>query len=316
MNAQHIIDAYARIRHQIHTTPVMHSRLLNERLGCEVILKCENLQKVGAFKARGAANAVLQLTEAEVIKGVATHSSGNHGAALAFAARERGIPCWVVMPANAPQVKKDAVAAYGAQIIECESTLAARESTLEKTVQATGAQFIPPYDDERIIAGQGTAALELYQQLAEQGQPLPEFLLAPVGGGGLLAGTALYSKSVAPGVTVIGTEPKGADDCARGFNSKQRVTDAKPNTIADGLRTLVGETNFPIICDYVDEVLTVSESAIIEAMALVWTRTKLIIEPSSAVPIAAILENPTRFAGRRVAVILSGGNVELGQLPF
>lgn len=316
MNVQQIIDAYARIQHQIHKTPLVQSQLLNAVLGCEVILKCENLQKVGAFKARGAANAVLQLSDAAAAKGVATHSSGNHGAALAYAARARGIPCWVIMPANAPQVKKDAVAAYGAHIIECEPTQAAREATLAASVQQTGAEFIPPYDDERIIAGQGTAALELYQQLAEQAQPLPDFLLAPVGGGGLLAGSALYSKATAPGVQVYGCEPAGADDCARGFAQKRRVTEAKPNTIADGLRTLVGEINFPIICEQVDDVITVSEQAIIDAMKLVWTRTKLIIEASSAVPIAAILERPNTFAGRRVAVIISGGNVELSQLPF
>lgn len=313
MDLQDIKAAAHRIAGSVHKTPVLTSALLDQLLGCQCFFKCENLQKVGAFKARGASNAVLQLDSITAAKGVATHSSGNHGAALAYAAKNRGIPAYVVMPSNAPQVKKDAVAAYGATIIECEPTLAARESTLQSVVAETGAHFVPPYDDERIIAGQGTAALELFDQM---GPVHLDIVIAPVGGGGLLAGTAVCSKGLHRSVLVYGAEPAGADDAARGFAAGVRVVDIKPDTIADGLRTALGVKNFELIKTHVDDILTVSEAAIIQAMKLMWTRLKIVVEPSSAVPVAAIIEHPERFKNRRVGIVVSGGNVELSELPF
>lgn len=311
MDLNDIRVAAQRIAGQVHVTPIMTSHLIDQLLGCECFFKCENLQKVGAFKARGACNAVAQLSDAEASCGVATHSSGNHGAALAFAAKIRGIPAYVVMPSNAPQVKKDAVAAYGATIIECEPNLPAREQGLRHIVATTGAHFVPPYDDERIIAGQGTAALELLEQAPEL-----DMIMAPVGGGGLLAGTALAAKGLKPDIIVFGAEPEGADDAARSFHSGVRVTEVDAQTIADGLRTTLGATNFAIIHESVDDILTVSEANILLAMKLMWTRLKLVVEPSSAVPIAAILQHKARFKDKKVGVVISGGNVELSQLPF
>ncbi|MBB3167369.1 pyridoxal-phosphate dependent enzyme [Simiduia aestuariiviva] len=304
-----IEQAATRIAEHIHQTPVQTSQLINSALGCQLFFKCENLQKVGAFKARGALNAVAQLSSSGA---VATHSSGNHGAALAYAARIYGRQAYVVMPSTAPAVKKAAVAAYGATIIECEPTLVAREATLAQLVSETGAHFIPPYDHPHIIAGQGTAALELMAQVT----PALDCVLTPVGGGGLLAGTAIAVKGCAPGVQVIGAEPLGACDATDGFRSGQRVTEQTPNTLADGLRTTLGELNFAIMRAHVDNMLTVSEADIVAAMALLWTRLKLVVEPSSAVPLAAVMANPDRFAGKRVGIILSGGNVDLAQLPF
>lgn len=304
-----IYAAQARIQRWVHRTPVLTSALLNKALGCELHFKCENFQKVGAFKARGAINAVAQLTGVDT---VATHSSGNHGAALAYAAQVFGLKAIVVMPDNAPAVKQAAVAAYGGQIVTCRPTLADREAALVQVVEDTGAHFVPPYDHNQIIAGQGTAMLELLMQVA---QPLSA-VLVPVGGGGLLAGTAVAAKGCRPELQVIGTEPAGADDATVGFNRGQRVTQATPNTVADGLRTLVGVRNFDLICANVDAMLTVTEPAIVEAMALLWTRLKIIVEPSSAVPVAAIMEHAEGFKGQRVGVILSGGNVDLAQLPF
>ncbi|UTA47162.1 pyridoxal-phosphate dependent enzyme [Simiduia sp. 21SJ11W-1] len=305
---QDVVRAADRIRPFVHQTPVLTSALINEALGANVFFKCENFQKVGAFKARGAINAVAQLTGAHA---VATHSSGNHGAALAYAAGVFGLTAHIVMPSNAPAVKKAAVAAYGGNIVECEPTQAAREATAAQLVEETGACFVPPYDHAHIIAGQGTAALELISQVPE---PL-EIIMAPVGGGGLLAGTALAAAGV-KGLRVIGAEPAGADDAARGFKTGVRVTEQTPNTIADGLRTLVGVENFAVIKNHVHDILTVSEAGIIEAMALVWSRLKIVIEASAAVPVAAILEHPEIFRGARLGVILSGGNVELTALPF
>ncbi|BFM10536.1 pyridoxal-phosphate dependent enzyme [Simiduia litorea] len=311
MEFNHIKMAAERIQGLVHVTPVLTSQLIDQSLGCECFFKCENLQKVGAFKARGACNAVSLLNAQDAALGVATHSSGNHGAALAFAAKLRGIPAYVVMPSNAPQVKKDAVAAYGATIIECEPNLPAREHELARVVQSTGAHFVPPYDDERIIAGQGTAALELMTQA-----PDLDIVIVPVGGGGLLAGTVLAAKGIRADTLVYGAEPAGADDAARGFRSGQRVVDVEPKTIADGLRTTLGQVNFIIIKNHVDDILTVSESGILEAMKLLWTRLKVVVEPSSAVAVAAILEHKETFSGKKVGIVLSGGNVELSQLPF
>jgi threonine dehydratase len=303
--------AQERISSHIHRTPVIHSRLLDQRVGCEAFFKCENLQKVGAFKARGALNAVLGLSEADAARGVATHSSGNHGAALAMAAGVRGIPAWIVMPRNAPQVKKAAVSGYGGVIVECEPTLVARETTLEKVVAEHGAHVVHPYDDPRIIAGQGTTALELLEQLENI-----DAVVIPVGGGGLLAGMATVIKALQPTIEVIAAEPAGADDAFRSFGLGYLVPQENPDTIADGLLTSLGVRNYAIIRERVDTIVTVEDSTIIEAMQLQWTRLKTVVEPSGAVTFAALLEHPERFRGRRVACVISGGNVDLERLPW
>lgn len=303
--------ARERIATYIHQTPVYRSQLLDSHCGCELYFKCENLQKVGAFKARGASNAVLSLTDAEAGAGVATHSSGNHGAALAMAAARRGIAAHIVMPANAPVVKKAAVAGYGANIIECEPTLAAREDTLARVVSDTGAHVVHPYDDARVIAGQGTVALELLEQVADL-----DVIVVPVGGGGLLAGVAVAMKQRNPRLEVVAVEPEGADDAFRSFGLGRLVPQTNPNTIADGLRTSLGQLNFPLIQQYVDTIVTVPDAIIVQAMRLQWSRLKTLVEPSGAVSFAGVLEHSERFQGRRVAVVISGGNLDLDQLPW
>lgn len=303
--------AYQRISPHIHQTPLATSRLLDRICNCSLFFKCENQQKIGAFKIRGAVNAVFSLSVSEADNGVATHSSGNHGAALARAAQIREIPSFVVMPVNAPQVKKDAVAGYGAAIRFCEPTLKAREEMLQQVIDETGAVFIHPYDDVRIINGQGTVALELCQQV--QGLDL---LLAPVGGGGLLAGVAVAMKALSPQTLVMGVEPEQADDAYRSFRSGSRVTQHSPDTVADGLLTTLGELNFPIIRRSVDDILLVSEELIVKAMKLIWTRLKQVVEPSAAVPLAAVLANSDQFSDKKVGLILSGGNVDLDNLPW
>lgn len=320
MTAQQTVDLFAiddieaareRIAGAVHRTPLISSRLLDARSGSELHFKCENLQKVGAFKARGASNAVLGLADVEAAAGVATHSSGNHGAALAMAAANRGIPAWVVMPESAPAVKRAAVEAYGATIVPCESTLAAREETLASVLAAHGAHAVHPYNDLRVIAGQGTVALELLEQLEHF-----EVVAIPVGGGGLLAGMALAIKARAPQVEVIGVEPAGADDAFRSFGLGQLQDVGRPNTIADGLRAGLGPLNFALIQRHVDTIVTVSEEAIVEAMRLQWTHLKTLVEPSGAVSFAGVLEHGERFRGRRAAVVISGGNVDLDRLPW
>lgn len=303
--------AHQRIQPFIHRTPIMTSEAINALAGCHLYFKCENLQKVGAFKARGAANAVMKLTDVEKAKGVATHSSGNHAAALARAATVAGIKSYIVMPSNAPEIKKKAVKSYSGEIIECEPNLQARETTLKEVVSRTGATFIPPYDFLDVIEGQATCALELLQD-----QPGLDVVLAPVGGGGLLAGTALSTHYLSPGTQVIGAEPKGADDAYRSFQAKQLIPMEGPKTIADGLLTSLGKHNFAIIMDHVAGILTVEENEIVDAMRLVYERMKLIIEPSCAVPLAALLKHKEKFEGKKVGIILSGGNVDLGKLPF
>lgn len=304
--------AAQRIKAYVHRTPVMSSRLIDTEAGCEIFFKCENLQKVGAFKARGAHNAVLCLTPDQLARGVATHSSGNHAAALALAASHFDVPAYIVMPENAPATKVAAVRAYGGQITFCESTQAARESTLQEVCASTGASFIPPYDHPDMIAGQGTAALELAEQLT----PPPDVLLTPVGGGGLLAGCAVASKALWPGTAVIGAEPAGADDALRSFHSGQWQPQPAPHTVADGLRTALGQLNFQLIRENVDDILSADDATIIRATRLVWTRMKLVIEPSAAVGLAVVLAHPHRFAGKRVAIVFSGGNVDIDQLPW
>ncbi len=275
------------------------------------MLKCENLQKVGAFKFRGAANAVFALSESEAARGVATHSSGNHAQALALAARLRGIPAYIVMPDNAPAVKKAAVKGYGGRITFCVPNQQARETTLNRILSETGAALVHPYDNPLVIAGQGTAALELLDD-----HPDLDALIAPVGGGGLLSGTALAATGISPGIRVIGAEPEMADDAYRSLQAGKIIPSLNPQTIADGLLTSLGELTFPIINNHVEQIVTVSEKAIIEGMRLIWERTKLIIEPSSAVPIGLLLEGKIDLSSLKVGVIISGGNVDLEHLPW
>jgi len=308
---ENINEAHDRIKKYIHNTPVLTSRSINEITGCEIFFKCENLQKVGAFKFRGASNAVLSLTKEELAKGVATHSSGNHAAALALAARNVGAKAYIVMPTSAPQIKKDAVTGYGAEIIFCEPTLEARETTLNKVVEKTGATFIHPYNNYTIIAGQATAAKELIEEVGEF-----DIVMAPVGGGGLLSGTALSTNYILPNAKVIAGEPKGADDAFRSLRDGKIYPSVNPRTIADGLLTSLGERTFGIIQKYVDEIITVEEESIISAMRMVWERMKIIIEPSSAVPLAAVMENKDKFRGKKIGMIFSGGNVDMDKLPW
>lgn len=306
-----IRSAYARIQPHIHRTPVLTSQAIDDWCGAHLFFKCENLQKAGAFKMRGATNAVLLLSPEQAKRGVATHSSGNHAAALALAAQRRGVHAWIVMPNNAPPIKRDAVVGYGATIRTCEPTLAAREAALQEVVAETGAEFVPPYNDDRVIAGQGTAALELLQDVG-----VLDAVVAPVGGGGLLAGTAIAVTSLFDGTEVIGAEPQGADDACRSLAAGHIVPMNNPQTIADGLRTSLGERTFPVLRERVSAIVTVSEATIIAAMRRIWERMKIVVEPSAAVALGALLEAPERFAGKRVGLILSGGNVDLDRLPW
>jgi threonine dehydratase len=306
-----IRTAAERIRPYAHRTPVWSCASLDREVGAQVLLKCENLQRVGAFKFRGACNAVFALSEQEAARGVVCHSSGNHAQALALAARLRGVPAHIVMPSNAPAVKKAAVAGYGGQITFCEPTLEAREAAQARVVAATGATIVHPYNDPRVIAGQGTAALELLQDY-----PDLEVILAPVGGGGLLSGTAIAARETSPGIRVIAAEPEGADDAFRSLAAGRILPSVAPRTIADGLLTSLGTLTFPIIQERVERIVPVSEAAIIAAMKFVWERAKLVIEPSAAVPVALLWERRFDLTGLRVGVILSGGNVDLEKLPW
>ncbi len=300
-----IQKTHQKIRKTINKTPVLNCSSLNEISGAELFFKCENFQKVGAFKFRGACNAVFNLSEQEAQKGVVTHSSGNHAAALALAARMRGINAHIVMPSNAPPVKVAAVKNYGGLITFCEPTLESRETTAERIIGETGATFIHPYNDYRIIAGQGTAALELLDDVEEL-----DVVMAPVGGGGLLSGTAITVKSIHSKIKVIAGEPKNADDAYQSLQAGKIIPPENPNTIADGLKTALGEKTFPIIQKFVDDIITVTEGEIISAMQLIFERMKIIIEPSSAVPFAALLAQRKSLNGKRIGIILSGGNVD------
>ena len=306
-----IRTAAQRIEPYVHRTPVLTNESLNQRVGAQVFLKCENMQKVGAFKFRGASNAVFSLSDEQAISGVCTHSSGNHAQALALAARMRGIPAYIVMPENAPSVKKNAVAGYGGQITFCAPTLQAREETLSRVYEKTGANVVHPYNDERVIAGQGTAALELLEEV-----PDLDVVIAPVGGGGLLSGTAVAATETSMGIRVIAGEPEMADDAYRSIKSGAIVPSVKPNTIADGLLTSLGTFTFPIIQQRVEQIVTVSEQGILDAMKFIWERAKIIIEPSAAVAVAVLWERKIDLTGLKVGVILSGGNVDLEKLPW
>lgn len=306
-----IRTAHERIRAHIHRTPVLTSSRLNEASGASLFFKCENFQKIGAFKARGATNAVFSLDEVAAHRGVATHSSGNHGAAVARAAKLRGIPAHIVMPSNSTKVKVRAVEGYGADVVFCEPTEEAREEKCAEVIEKTGATLIHSFEDEHVISGQGTAAVELLEDVSNL-----DVVMCPVGGGGLLSGTAIAAKSMRPQIKVIAVEPANADDAVQSFRAGRRIVTEKKFTIADGLRTNVGEPNFAIIQRYVDDIVPVSEEAIVRAMRTIWETMKIIIEPSAAVPYAAILENKINIDGKRVGIILTGGNVDLDALPW
>ena len=309
-NKKDLLKTAERIKDFIHQTPVLSSKSINKMTGASVFFKCENFQKMGAFKMRGAANAVNQLTKEEKNKGVTTHSSGNFAQAVALSAQLSNIKANIVMPENAPEVKKKAVKGYGANIVECESTLQARESTAQKIVEETGATFLHPYNCYNVIAGNATATMELHQQTQEL-----DLVFAPIGGGGLISGTALANHYFSNTIT-YGAEPKGADDAYRSFKSGQLISMVNPNTIADGLRTSLGDKCFPIIQKHVKDIITVEEDEIINALKIIWERMKIIIEPSCAVPLAAVLKNKHLFKNKKIGIIITGGNVDLKKLPF
>lgn len=302
---QAILDAHERIKPYISHTPVMTSQSINELAGCQIFFKCENFQKVGAFKSRGAMNAALSLTPAQRAKGLATHSSGNHAQALARAAKILGTKSYIVMPRTAPEIKKRGVRSFGGEIFECEPTLKARETTLAEVIAKTGATEIHPFNNYDVMAGQATAAKELFEEVKKL-----DIIMTPVGGGGLLSGTALAAKYFSPGTIVIAGEPAGSDDAYRSMKSG-KIEEAQSQSIADGLLTSLGDKTFPIICENVKEIITVTDEEIVHAMKLIWERMKIIIETSCAVPFAAVLKEKEKFAGKRVGIILSGGNVDL-----
>ncbi len=303
--------AHDRIRPYIHRTPVLTSSFMNELTGAELFFKCENFQKAGAFKVRGASNAVFGLTEEKAKIGVATHSSGNHALSLSYAAGRRGIPCTVVMPHTAPQAKKDAVRGYGGKIVECEPSTSSREAVFAEVVAETGAEFVHPYNDPRVIAGQGTCSRELMHQVEEL-----DAVIAPIGGGGMISGTCCTLSKIAPWVEIYAAEPKNADDAYRSFKAGHIIADDAPETIADGLKVPLKDLTWHFVSNYVTDILTATEEEIIEAMKLTWKRMKIVMEPSCAVPLATILKNKEIFAGKRVGVIITGGNVDLDKLPW
>jgi threonine dehydratase len=303
--------AHERIRPHIHRTPVLTSTFINAMAGAELFFKSENFQKAAAFKVRGASNAVFGLDEETARKGVATHSSGNHALSLSYAAGRRGIPCHVVMPRTAPQAKKDAVRGYGGQITECEPSTSSREATFAKVQEETGADFVHPYNDPRVIAGQATCSLELTQQVEGL-----DAVIAPIGGGGMISGTCLTLSNVAPHIAIYAAEPEQADDAYRSFKAGHIIADDAPVTVADGLKVPLKELTWHFVSRHVTDILTASEEEIVDAMRLIWGRMKIVIEPSSAVPLACILKNPETFRGRRVGIIVTGGNVDLDKLPW
>lgn len=303
--------AHERIKPHIHRTPVLTSSYLNGLTGAELYFKCENFQKAGVFKARGASNAVFGLSEEKAAKGVATHSSGNHALSLSYAANRRGIKITVVMPRTAPEAKKAAVRGYGGEVLECEPSTAAREEMLEDVVAETGADFVHPYNDHRVIAGQGTCSLELHDEVG----PL-DAVVAPIGGGGMISGTCLTLSTVSPSTKIYAAEPNNADDVYRSFHAGHIIEDDAPQTVADGLKVSLRPRTWHFVSTYVTDVLLASEKEIVDAMYLTWQRMKIVIEPSSAVPLAIILKNKELFAGKRVGVIVTGGNVDLKKLPW
>ena len=308
---QDLQAAVDTVRPIVHRTAVLQSRMLNDISGADIYFKCENFQRMGAFKMRGAVNAIAQLSEAERAKGVGTHSSGNFAQAVSLAAAELGVPAYIIMPSSAPEVKKTAVIGYGGKVFVSEPTLEAREAMAAKIQAETGATFLHPSNDIPVILGQGTAAVELLED-----HPDLEVLLTPVGGGGLLAGTALAGHYFGSNCKIFAGEPMNADDAYRSLRSGKIETNESTDTVADGLRTQLGDNNFPIIQELVTDIIRVEEEEIIAAMRLIWERMKIIIEPSCAVPFAAVLKEPELFAGKKIGIVLSGGNVDLGNLPF
>ena len=306
-----VLTAHERIEPYVHRTPVLTSSFINSLVGAELFFKCENLQKAGAFKARGAVNAVFGLNDEQAAKGVATHSSGNHGTCLSYAAGRRGIPCTVVMPRTAPQAKKDAVRGYGGKVVECEPSTSSRETVFAGVVAETGAEFVHPYNDPRVIAGQATCSRELIEQVDAL-----DAVIAPIGGGGMVSGTCLTLSHLAPMVQVYAAEPQQADDAYRSFKAGYIIADDAPNTVADGLKVPLKDLTWHFVRNHVTDILTASEEEIVDAMKLIWKRLKIVMEPSSAVPLATILKNKDVFAGKRVGVIITGGNVDLDKLPW
>lgn len=306
-----MLIAHERIKPYIHRTPVLTSSFLNELTGAELFFKCENFQKAAAFKVRGASNAVFGLDDETAKKGVATHSSGNHALSLSYAAGQRGIPCHVVMPRTAPQAKKDAVIGYGGTITECEPSTSSREEVFAQVHEQTGADFVHPYNDPRVIAGQGTCSKELFEQVDNL-----DAVIAPIGGGGMVSGTCLTLSNLAPSVKIYAAEPEQADDAARSFRAGHIIADDAPNTVADGLKVPLKDLTWHFVKNHVTDILTASEQEIIDAMRLIWARMKIVMEPSSAVPLATILKNREVFEGKRVGIIITGGNVDLDKLPW
>lgn len=306
-----MLSAHARIKPHIHQTPVLTSSYFDDLTGAQLFFKCENFQKAGAFKVRGASNAVFGLSDADAANGVCTHSSGNHALSLSYAAGRRGIPCNVVMPRTAPQAKKDAVRGYGGIITECEPSTTSREAVFADVQAATQGNFVHPYNDPRVIAGQGTCSKELMEQTDGL-----DMVIAPIGGGGMISGTCLTLSSLAPEVQIIAAEPEQADDAYRSFKAGHIIADDAPNTIADGLKVPLKDLTWHFVSNHVTDILTASEEEIIAAMKLTWQRMKIVIEASCAVPLATILKNKDTFAGKRVGVIITGGNVDMDTLPW
>jgi len=306
-----LIDCHNRIKPFIHNTPVLTSSYINEITGADVYFKCENFQKMGAFKMRGAANAILRLSDEQKSNGVVTHSSGNHAQAISLAAKKIGIKAYIVMPSNAPEIKKEAVKGYGGELIECESNLEAREAAAKDVVHSKSATFIHPSNNLDVIIGQGTVTKELIEQYGSF-----DHILVPIGGGGLIAGSALAAKYFGKNCTVIGAEPFEVDDAYRSLKSGKIETNESANTIADGLKTQLGDKNFPIIRNEIKSIIRITEEEIIESMKIIWERLKIICEPSCSLPLAAVLKNKETFRNKKVGIIISGGNVDLNNLPF
>ena len=311
VNYNHIKSAHKRISNFIHETPIFSSHNINTKTSADLFFKCDNFQKTGSFKIRGAINTILQLSKKELANGIITTSSGNHGAAVSAAAKKLGANVTIIMPDNTPKVKVDNVRRYGGDIIFCEPNIKAREGTLEKMVKNTGSTIVHPYNDERIIAGQGTAAKELLEKI-----PNLDIIITPVSGGGLLAGTLLTAKTINPKIKIYGAEPKNADDTYQSIKNKKITPNKKTDTIADGLRAQVGTITFPIIQKYVDDIILVSEEMIIESMRMIWQRLKIIIEPSCSIVLGAILTDNKQFYNKRIGLILTGGNIDLDSLPW
>ncbi len=306
-----VLAAHSRIEPHIHRTPVLTSEYMNQLTGAELFFKCENLQKAGAFKVRGASNAVFGLTEKRASSGVATHSSGNHGLCLSYAAGRRGIPVSVVVPRSAPEAKKQAMRGYGATVVECEPSTSSREEVFAEVVAQSGADFVHPYNDPRVIAGQATCSKELLEQVVEL-----DAVVAPIGGGGMVSGTCLTLHNLAPKTKIFAAEPEQADDACRSFKAGYIIADDAPVTVADGLKVPLKELTWHFVRNHVSDILLASEKEIVDAMFLIWQRMKIVMEPSSAVTLATIIKNKEHFAGQRVGVIITGGNVDLGKLPW